>query len=94
MAVVAAVVVTVRIAVVPEIAPTLQAGALLTVELTAHDRDTLEALSPPVAVMVMVEVLEAPAVTDEGESAEAASVNAGTGSAFTTWLPAGETLAR
>ena len=84
MAVVEAVVETVRVAVVPETAPTVQVGALLTVELTAHDRVTLEALSPPVAAMVMVEVLEAPAVTDEGDSADAASVNAGTGSAFTT----------
>lgn len=88
---VGAVVETVSVAVpLAEIVPTLQVGALPVDGVTAHVRPTLEVLSPPVVVTVTVDVLDAPAATEAGESADAASVNPGP---VTTRFPAGETLA-
>ena len=58
----------------PEIAPTLQRGARLTVEPTVHARLTLPVLKPPLGVMVTVEVADPPGLTDDGDRAEAAIV--------------------
>jgi len=51
---------------------------------------TVDGSSPPNGVMVMVELLEAPAPTDGGESDEALRVNAGV--TLTTWFITGEVL--
>jgi hypothetical protein len=94
MVVVDAVVEMVRVAVPPLlIAPKAQVGPLLAAGVTAQVSATFVGSSPPDAVIVIVEVLDDPAVTDDGDGAEAASVNAGLGRALTTWLSAGETLA-
>lgn len=92
IAVVGAVVETVSVAVpLAEIVPKLQVGGLLVVgPVTVHDRATVVGSSPPAAVIVTVEVLDAPADTEPGESADAPSVNP---EAATTRFPAGETLA-
>jgi hypothetical protein len=58
----------------PEIAPTLQRGAMLTVDPTVQLRLTLPVLKPPLGVMVTVEVADPPGVTEDGDRAEAAMV--------------------
>jgi hypothetical protein len=94
IAVVDAVVEMVRVAVPPLlIEPKAQVGPLLAAGATAQVSATFVGSSPPDAVIVIVEVLDDPAVTDDGDGADAASVNAGLGSVLTTWLSAGETLA-
>jgi hypothetical protein len=60
------------------IALKLHAGAGVTAgAMLLQERTTLAGLNPPVGVIVIVEVLDAPAATDPGDRGLAANVNAG-----------------
>jgi hypothetical protein len=60
------------------IALKLHAGAGVTAgAMLLQERTTLAGLNPPVGVIVIVEVLDAPAATDPGDRGVAAKVNAG-----------------
>ncbi len=73
------------------IALKLHTGARVTAgRMLLQERTTLAGLNPPTGVIVIVEVLDAPAATDPGVNGVAANVNAGP---FTTWIDAGEMLA-
>ena len=65
---------TVSVDVPPEIAPNLQVGAEVTTGATVQERLTLATLKkPPFGVRVTVDVADPPAVTEDGDRAEAES---------------------
>ena len=99
IAVVAAVVETVRVAVPTppetEIAPKLHFGAgVADGEMLLQLKVTFVGSNPPVGEMVTVEVLEEPALTEAGERADADRVKLGEAGEFTVWLTAEETAPR